>query len=601
MICFSYAGLFIHRARVMSKRTELFLIFLICSVVVYELPYLMTFRETGWSSLPPVVDYPSDQVLYISLSAIQHSSATEVVNPWYGVTTPTADVAHLRFPVTFLLFRVIHYFFRSWTTAMLVWAGLWAGLSFATAVFCLRSFFPDGDRRLISIGGFGLIVLQLPLIYIAEVRQLPSLAGFYQLWLPYVRFAFPQIIVPAVLAYLCVQACALRTGSKWALAGMVLLQFFTALTFPYFPVLVLGTVLAVLMAKVGRKELGLSWGPALAFIVICGVADAGYSLLRGLGASRGNFQIVFQFRPEMLRASFRPYVVFLAAAACVALVSRCSFATRATVAGLAFANVLFAFSGVFLAPTVMMTVHVNYLVALTSWLPIFVIVWQWVERFNGRLLRVALASILLGIGVWEAYAGYRVSLPLNTLQASAIKEVERLNLKANDLVLAPAQFSDDISCWIPLLSPARVLYTQDAQDVSPDSMRGEQNFRQAVYLETIGVGHAALLSLTAPGVPEWRMNPIALFGEMPILWSPLSSDRTGVKEMVRERLGGTLAQLEAEPSSANYLFRGYGRVIVMDGSREPLFQPSAFTQWLEIEQAYERDGVRVWICRPKTA
>jgi len=584
----------------MSKRTGFFLVFLICSVVLYELPYVLTFRKTGWSSLPPEVDYPSDQVLYLSLSAIQHSSATEVVNPWYGTAVPAADVAHLRFPVTFLLFRVVHNLFGSWTTAMLMWVGLCAGLSFAAAVFCLNSFFPDSDRRLIVIDSFGLMILQPSFIYLAEVRQLPSLAGLYQLWLPYVRFAFPQIVVPAVLVYLGMQVRALRTGSKWPLAGMALLQFWSVLTYPYFPVLLVATALAILIAQVGPREQGLSWRSALAFCVLCGVADAGYSLLRGLGASRGNLHFIFQIRPEMIVASFRPYVVFLTAGACIALVSRCSFATRATVAGLALSNAFFAFSAAFFPPAEMVLIHVNYFIALTSWLPLMVIFWRWMERFNGRTLPVALASILLGTGVWEAYASYRVSLPVNTLQASAVKEVENLGLKATDLVLAPAQFSDDISCWIPLLSPAKVLFTRDAEDILPYSMSDEQSFRQAVYLETRGISHAALLSLTEAGAPEWRLNPIALYGEFGYLSSPLSTDRAKVKTVVKERLAGTLARLESEPSSANFLFSGYKRVIVMDGTSEPLFQPSVFTQWLEIVQAYERGGVRVWLCRPKS-
>jgi hypothetical protein len=60
-----------------------------------------------------------------------------------------------------------------------------------------------------------------------------------------------------------------------------------------------------------------------------------------------------------------------------------------------------------------------------------------------------------------------------------------------------------------------------------------------------------------------------------------------------------LTQLESNPASARRLFEGHDRVIVMDSSSKPFFKPSAFSPWIEIEQAYERDGTRVWVCRPR--
>ena len=85
-----------------SKRA-IFFAALLCSVLFYELPYILTLARTGWTPLPPVV--AADQMLYLNLSAIHHVSPTEVVNPWYGGLVSTLDVPHLRFPITFLLFR----------------------------------------------------------------------------------------------------------------------------------------------------------------------------------------------------------------------------------------------------------------------------------------------------------------------------------------------------------------------------------------------------------------------------------------------------------------------------------------------------------------
>ena len=63
----------------MSRRA-IFFAALLSSIAIYELPYLLTLAKTGWSPLPPVVDYPADQMLYLNLSTIHHASATEVVN-----------------------------------------------------------------------------------------------------------------------------------------------------------------------------------------------------------------------------------------------------------------------------------------------------------------------------------------------------------------------------------------------------------------------------------------------------------------------------------------------------------------------------------------
>ena len=82
---------------------------------------------------------------------------------------------------------------------MLAWAAIWAALTFVAAVFCFDSFFPGKDRSLAVIGALALLVLQSPLTYLAEIKRLPSPNGFFELWLPFSRFAFPQVMVPVVL------------------------------------------------------------------------------------------------------------------------------------------------------------------------------------------------------------------------------------------------------------------------------------------------------------------------------------------------------------------------------------------------------------------
>ncbi len=583
--------------REMSKRTRYFLL-IACTILVYELPYFLTLRRTGWTPLPPLLHM--DQSLYLNLSCIRHASATEVVNPWYGDRVPVTAVPYLQFPITFLLFRVIHWVFRSWTAAMLVWAGIWAGLTFAAGVFCLNSLFPDSDRRLTAIGAFGLLVLQSPLTYAAQIAHLPSPTGFLQLWLPFVRFAYPQVIVPVVLAYWGLQVRALKSGSKWNLAAMTLLQLACCAAFPYIlPVIALGTAITIAIAQRRRSEIALSRAAIFVFAVACGVLDIAYLILAGFGKSNGNVQFALQFRREMILPSFRPYVLLLVLGAVLALISRASLAARATVAGLALSNALFAFSLVFFPPSTLMLSHVNYILTLTTWLPLIVAGWAILEKF-GRL-RTGLFILLALTALWEGFATYRTNLTVNTLQAAAVEEVEKLALTPKDLVVGSGQFPDDISSWVPLVSPARVLYTTNGENIlSLGSIRTEQTTRQVLYLTLGGMNLTRLNSITENGKLD-PLNSLERHGDRGYGTSPLEADRLHARTIVRERLGPLLSQLQSDPTSANHLFSGYERVVVIDSSREPFFQPSAFAPWLQIEQAYQRNGTRVWVCRPKGA
>jgi hypothetical protein len=210
-------------------------------------------------------------------------------------------------------------------------------------------------------------------------------------------------------------------------------------------------------------------------------------------------------------------------------------------------------------------------------------------------------SILAMVALWEGFAVYSTNRPVNILQAEAIEEVEKLALTPKDLVVAPGQFSDDISSWVPLVSPARVLYTPNAENIlSLDGIRTEQTSRQALYLAMGGISPTRLVSMTESDKLS-PLNSLEQHGDRGYHISPLEADRLHVRRILRERLGPLLSRLQSNPASANSLFNGYGRVIVIDSSSAPLFQPAAFASWLEIEQAYQRNGTRVWVCRPKGA
>ena len=572
---------------------------LLAMLIVSEVPFVLTFAKTGWSPLPPVVDYPADQMLYLNFTVIQHSSPAEVVNPWYGDRVPIAAVPHLQFPITFQLFNVLRLAIHSWTGAMLIWTAVWSLLTFVAAVFCLRSIAPELDAAYAVLFAFAWLVLRSPLTYVSAFASLPSYRGFLDLTLPYERFAFPQVALPAFLAYWGFLAKALRKPRWRTLVWMVLLQFAACITFPYIvPLMALGTLLAILIAAFRSNEQSLSLFQVVGFAASCIAIDGLYLLFSGTRHSHGNVELSLGLHPQYILPSFRPYVFLLFSVAIVAMLSRISFAGKAVAAGAAIASGLLGFANVVFPQESLMLIHFNYVNALAIWLALFVFAWPLLAGRSRRWLPLT-AAVLAALAVAEGYANYVKSLEFNQLQRAAVAEVQQLHLTSADTVLAPANLSDDISCWIPLISPAKVAFTRDAENVLPrDRIYGEQAVRQAFYLQVTGNSYESLSALTQPGSTRPIPGSFVLFGEESYLWSPLEADRVRGRSLVRQRLLPAMASL-SNPNTANSIFFGAKRIVVIDDDRKPNFVRSALTNWIDIASEKHENGISVMVGTPR--
>lgn len=582
----------------MSKRS-VYILALACSILIYQLPSLITLAKVGWMPIPPVL--VADQSLYLNLSAVQHVSPTEVINPWYGTRVLAVDVPHLMFPITFVLFRMVHSLFSSWTAAVLVWNTIWTALTFAAAAFCLKSFFPDTDKRLACIAAFALLVLQSPLIYLEAAWQLIRLHPLMEFPLPYLRFAIPQVILPCILFYWGLQAIALRTASWRALFGMALLQFAVCAAFPYYiPIVALGTGITLVIAA-NHKDFALTWPIVLGYAAVCGVLDIGYVLLAGLGRSHANVHLSLQFRPEMIVPAIRPYLLILFVAAILALFSRASLAARSTVAGLALASVAFGFVDVFFAPEAQMLQHPHYVIALVTWLPLIVFLWPALEKSRDLSSRSALVCALLAIALWEGFSSYRTVLPVNSVQRNAIQELERLSLTQNDLVIAPSRFSDDVAAWIPLMSPAKVLFAANGENIlSAADTRTVHTQRQSLYLMMAGMNVATLEQSLAPNSSDAQIRPLLQQTDQTYAGSSLQADQGKLRNLLRERLVPVFSRFETDPATADIL-GGYSRIFVIDSDMSPFFKEVAFSKWLVVDKASHGAGIMVWSCQARFA
>ena len=166
------------------------------------------------------------------------------------------------------------------------------------------------------------------------------------------------------------------------------------------------------------------------------------------------------------------------------MVSKASPATKSTVAGLAAASAVFGLADVFFSPEAQMLQHPNYVIGIVTWLPLLCALWPFYRKLAGARIQFMVLGMLLVIGVWEAYSSFRIMRPVNTFQSHAVSELQQLQLSERDLIIAPSRFSDDISSWIPLLSSARVLFTDDSENIlSATDTRTLHTTRQALYLE----------------------------------------------------------------------------------------------------------------------
>lgn len=583
--------------RVKSKYS-IYIFGLLCSALVYELPSLLTLVKVGWEPLPPVL--VADQMLYLNLSAIHHVSPTEVLNPWYGTRVLVVDVPHLMFPVTFVLFRLVHHVFASWTAAVLTWNALWMALTFVAAAFCLESFFPNADRTLALIAAFGLLVLQSPLMYLGELRPLATQHSLFGIALPYLRFAIPQVILPCLLAYWGLQSMALRRPVPRVLVAMALLQFAVCAAFPYFlPILALGTGLTFLMATWREKPVVLTWTIVVAFASLCGVLDIGYVMVVGLAKSHANVSLTLQFRPEMIVPAIRPYMLILLAAAGLAFVSKAPVAVSSTVAGLAVSNVLFGFTEVFFSPKAQMLQHPQYVIGIVTWLPLFVCLWPLLEKAQARLRWVIICG-LLGVGLLEGVSSFRSMLPENIFQRNAISALAQLDLNEEDLVIAPSRHSDDVSSWIPLLSLAKVLFTGNGENIlSEVQTRTEQTTRQALYLMMSGMSLTSLESATGDRSSLVQIHPLLQQTDQTYADSPIISDRVKLRQMIRERLAPIVSKFESDPSAARSILANHRRVVLVDDTTARFFDETAFTKWLVVKESHEANGVKIYICSPR--
>jgi len=558
----------------------------------------------GSTVLPSI--FAPDLSLYLNLADIKTIGGNQVLNPYYHVPLPSNATGFLTFGFAAKLFS---YFNRllgdhPWF-ALFVWNFFWWTLLCVVVLWVLERFLPATPPGILVVG-LGLMMLfnfgVLKTLLIAWLH-LPSLSGFQNLGLPFMRWFIPIIPTTCLVAYLGLQMEALRRRNLIPWMAMGALQLLALAIFPYATLMMAGTtavsVVWQILAGVQRDELHV---PIL-YGIGCAVLDGAF-LLRGSLDLYGKHSSMIHFQPNLL-----PHLIGGAWLLLVIL----TIATGRTKAlpptvkgvlvGLAATNAVLMLGDVVVSPTkILLSHHAAYFLHTTVAILITFLAaaaWASTQRkfwaAGGALWGVG--AIVLLNGLLLTSGTYRDFLPSNREMVELSRLQRASNLEEGDLVIARSQSADDLCGWTVLLSKAQVLYCTDA----PMMLTAQQNrdihrFRQALYLYLSGKDSVFLeRALSGPESSSLMYQ----LGYWPEAMARSAEDRMEGVHAVRADLIPLLEQVERHDFAVNRFFQEFRRIIVIDGVRHRTFDDERLASFLKLEEQQNSDDLVLLTYVPK--
>jgi len=573
-------------------------------LALYSYPFLRARAELGSTVLPSI--FAPDLSLYLNLADIKTIGGNQVLNPYYHVPLPSNATGFLTFGFAAKLFS---YFNRllgdhPWF-ALFVWNLFWWTLLCVVVLWVLERFLPATPPGILVVG-LGLMMLfnfgVLKTLLIAWLH-LPSLSGFQNLGLPFMRWFIPIIPTTCLVAYLGLQMEALRRRNLIPWMAMGALQLLALAIFPYATLMMAGTtavsVVWQIFAGVQRDELHV---PIL-YGIGCAVLDGAF-LLRGSLDLYGKHSSIIHFQPNLL-----PHLIGGAWLLLVIL----TIATGRTKAlpptvkgvlvGLAATNAVLMLGDVVVSPTkILLSHHAAYFLHTTVAILITFLAaaaWASTQRkfwaAGGALWGVG--AIVLLNGLLLTSGTYRDFLPSNREMVELSRLQRASNLEEGDLVIARSQSADDLCGWTVLLSKAQVLYCTDA----PMMLTAQQNrdihrFRQALYLYLTGRDSVFLERALSGPESSSLMYQLGYWTEAMAL-SP--EDRMEGVHAVRADLIPLLEQVERHDFAVNRFFQEFRRIIVIDGVRHRTFDDERLASFLKLEEQQNSDDLVLLTYVPK--
>jgi hypothetical protein len=275
--------------------------------------------------------------------------------------------------------------------------------------------------------------------------------------------------------------------------------------------------------------------------------------------------------------------------------------TKWTIVGLGFANSLLMLGDTVFSPALLVSHHGGYFMHTTISLQIVYLVAAAFVRFGrGTLwLRAAcLATIVFTTtnGLVLAFADYRYSLPENRDASALAQAFQLLNITKEDLVIARAESVDDSCSWVPLLTPARVLFCRSAQyQLSTEEKHSLYRLRQAFYLYFTGKGSREIERVATDSGNIGEQERLAFGGEINTADKDLWNQG---KSAIRTDLVPLLSQVEQRNDRVRSFFSPYKQVLIVDDATNPTFVRQRLSFYFSIESESRIDDLVFLWCRP---
>jgi hypothetical protein len=528
-------------------------------------------------------------------------------NPYYGTDVPTNATVHVSFRLPFRLFGYLDTLLGShlWLT-LFVWNLFWWGLLCWIAVWLFRKFLPDNSTLLVALGLALLMWFNFEVFksLIVAWFHLPSLHGFENLGLAYIRSFFPQLPVPLLLGYLGLQMSVLRAQRVHTWVAMGVLQFSALAIFPYATLMMAGISFVIIVWLVVARIQSAPWRGLLAYGTLCALVDLLYLRLSALPhqpqAQVSIFSIELAEVPHLIGGMWI-LLAFLTLA--TALASALEAEIKWSLVGIGLTNLTLMLGDVCFSETsLMLSHHAGYFVHSTAAVLLTFLLSALSVRLRARAryLRFGLTVIVVFCALNAmliAQSTYRTSLPINQQQAKTTALLKATGVSADDLLIVRAKNVDDPCEWAPLLSNAKVLFCRNASALlTPNQNLTIQRFRQALYLYFIGEDSGQLQRMTAdPGAMDEQMRLAYMGGILP----SRKADRAQGLSAIRTDLIPLLDAASRKDPAMGAFLRQFSRILVVDNLHDPVFDRQRLASYLVIQKEVPSGNRIVLYCKPK--
>ena len=575
-----------------ASRTGSKIVFEVAAIVlviaIYLFPSFKARAQLGPTALPPM--FAPDLSMYLNLSQITAIDDSHAMNPYYRIPVPTAGAGYLKFRLAPRLFGGLNRLLdnRTWF-ALLLWNIFWWTLLCVVAVWLFDRFLPGRSPTIVLFGVCILMLFNfgvLKTLLLAWVH-LPSLAGFTDLQLPFMRAFIPVIPCTLVLAYLGLQMEALRRSKVIVWIGMAALQLCALAIFPYATVLMAGLTAVSLLGQVMRLGWRETWRVPLLYGAICGLLDFAF-LGHGSLGFYDNRSSAIHFQPQLLPHLIGGnWLLLVGLTIAVAFAKPLVFELKWPLVGLGATNALLMLGDVIVpSTTILLSHHVSHFLHMTvaTLTPFLIAAALSAFPGNPRIAHSVLGFLLvltLLNGALLVAGTYQQFLQPNREIVELSQLQPLINPTDRDLLIARSETVDDPCGWVVLMSPSPVLFCTDAEVMlTPQQNRDIHRFRQAVYLYLTGENSDLMQRALAGPNPSSLIWKLGYWAEA---ISPSAEERTQGIQAIQSDLIPWMERVENHDVEVSSFLRKFRRIIVIDRRQDHTFAPDRLATLLNLE------------------